>query len=411
MSLWQRKFIWDCIMSILIILLPFALYLHLLFDNEKESIVVLGFVYEHGFFSNRIFIWQILIKLIPSALLLIWYFNTANWWRYFIFVPLVTLLDTFFRYTFYFPDFVENNFLFFSTIFNCAILGTILILDVYVIKNLRNHRLDAPLKSIFSSLKGNFLVKLGHKPISFRVINPKIGITQKEYLKKLIPIEESLREKLKGFVLHDKLRFQFQIFDIFILMVLMSTPIIFNIYSFIPGGEKLFKFLGLELGSYGFIDASTFVWYASRKLCVMIPCCLWFITCRHWWKYAVLGPISLSAFQLWEAFQNKSQLIDELEIFQALPFISLIIMVLLLISRAVNYQTKLLTMRDSINVEIDELVGGIAKSPDVEAKRKKLNKIQNVSSLDASDRDHITDLIALKTQLLKEINTANQNGI
>lgn len=393
-------------MTGLVILLPFTLYLHVFFDNEKESIAIFGFIYEHGFFSNKVFIWFLLLRPIAISLMLIWYFNTVHWWRYFIFIPIILWLDIHFRYTFYFPTFVENNLELFSAVFICSVIGAILILEFILFKNLRYFRFEAPLSSIFSQKGQNFLLSLSNKSLFSSRFNPQDKALQRGHLKDLMSLEIPLRDNLKENLFQGKMRFQFQIFDIVIVIILIYTPILYLTYTIIPEEKELYLFFGFKLGSYGFNDVSILIYYACQKLSILVPCCIWFITCKHWWRYAILSPIILTIFQIREIFKKDAATIDEIEIFQALPIICFLVLMLLLISRVVNYQTKLVTIHEKITNEIDELIEGISKSSDIDENRERLEAIKDKRSLE-ENHENLSDLMALRKELLKKIKASN----
>ena len=75
-SSWRKKYVKDVIIAIVVVLLPFLIYTHLLFDPDAKFIDLLGYTFEHGYDGNSTFMWYLLVKVIPILLLVIWFLNS-----------------------------------------------------------------------------------------------------------------------------------------------------------------------------------------------------------------------------------------------------------------------------------------------------------------------------------------------
>ncbi len=93
-SLWKRKFTWDIALCFWILLNPFLLYFHKAFGDGR-NIIIFGQEYYHGFNSNEIFVWFVLVKVVAMQLLLTWFLTTSYGWRHFVFFPFAVYFYTF----------------------------------------------------------------------------------------------------------------------------------------------------------------------------------------------------------------------------------------------------------------------------------------------------------------------------
>ncbi len=50
----------------------------------------------------------------------------------------------------------------------------------------------------------------------------------------------------------------------------------------------------------------------------------WFFTCKHWWHWIILVPITMYSFQLWGII-NQSSNLDEVELIYLLPLMMFLI--------------------------------------------------------------------------------------
>jgi hypothetical protein len=58
---------------------------------------------------------------------------------------------------------------------------------------------------------------------------------------------------------------------------------------------------------------------------------IWFFTCKHWWYHALLIPIGMFAFQLFNVINDDASFVDEVEIWWLLPIMLIVIPLVYLI--------------------------------------------------------------------------------
>ncbi|MFD2585681.1 hypothetical protein ACFSQJ_01990 [Croceitalea marina] len=102
------------------------------------------------------------------------------------------------------------------------------------------------------------------------------------------------------------------IFEGFIALFVALSPILFYSYKYLPE-QKIIDFVFFNIGSNGFEDASTAIYFYLTKLIPLLLLIIWFVTSKQWWYHAILIPIAMYSFQLYSAVSNTGN-IDENEI-------------------------------------------------------------------------------------------------
>jgi len=107
-----------------------------------------------------------------------------------------------------------------------------------------------------------------------------------------------------------------------IVILISASPLIFYSYKSFPD-VKVWEtsFFSIETAFYSWFD---YVWYFVSKFVPLYLLLFWFFTCKHWWHWIILVPISMYSFQLWGVI-NESQNLDELELIYILPLMMILV--------------------------------------------------------------------------------------
>lgn len=100
---------------------------------------------------------------------------------------------------------------------------------------------------------------------------------------------------------------------VFAFLIAVS-PILFYWYKYMPEGAETWSFLGIEFGTNGFDDVGEAFYYYFNKIVPLLLLVVWFVTCKNWWYYAILIPISMYSFQLFAVLTFDSNIVDENEV-------------------------------------------------------------------------------------------------
>jgi hypothetical protein len=106
------------------------------------------------------------------------------------------------------------------------------------------------------------------------------------------------------------------------ILLIAITPYLFYFYESFPDELvwKTFLFES-ELKLYSW---RMFAWLLSGKVIPLYLLLIWFFTCKHWWHWIILIPITMYIFQSWGII-NQSRNIDEVEIIYMIPVMLVII--------------------------------------------------------------------------------------
>ncbi|MFK7811297.1 MAG: hypothetical protein AB8B59_02315 [Maribacter sp.] len=121
-----------------------------------------------------------------------------------------------------------------------------------------------------------------------------------------------------------KRKFFFESVAVFFIAI---TPFLYKIYDYLPtsSSETTISFLGLTIGSNGFADVSTHVWYLTIKIIPLVLLLIWFFTSKDWWYHILLIPIAMYAFQIFENFFSEKNYIDTENIWWLIPVCMVVI--------------------------------------------------------------------------------------
>jgi len=120
----------------------------------------------------------------------------------------------------------------------------------------------------------------------------------------------------------DKGKKKFTIGGGIIVFLIAITPYLFYLYESFPD-DFVWKtsFFEEKLETYTWY---TFAWFLSGKLIPLYLLLIWFFTCKHWWHWIILIPISMYIFQSWGII-NQSRQLDEVELLYMLPLMLVLI--------------------------------------------------------------------------------------
>jgi hypothetical protein len=103
-----------------------------------------------------------------------------------------------------------------------------------------------------------------------------------------------------------------------ITLIIALSPILFYSYKYTPIDTEVLDFYLFEIKANDFPDAQTAYWYYLIKFIPLILLIIWFVTAKQWWYHAILVPISMYSFQIFNVYNYESGSVDENEIFYIL---------------------------------------------------------------------------------------------
>ncbi len=324
-SEWLGSYKLDSIFGAIIVISPFILFSHLLFDDSTNVFSFFGIEITHYLSNNQNFIWQILSSIIPMVLLSILFFTTRSNWRY----CLLLLILLYFNRILFQLQIIEEFSDGFTTLIGFllikSLLNILILADIFYFSKYRKKAIILSLNDLFNNLiHSRYSIINSQKVIN--ILKPDSEATKFKSLSKMYYIQDLLDKKLK---ILDKN--QSEIFvrqslrvDLIIGTILLINTLLWFLPYVIPENLQVIKiFNTFTIEANGFSDAHTFIWFTINKLIIIAPLLIWFLSTYYWWKYAIIIPILMYSYQFWEAFQD----VDNLDAFGNINTISIFIII------------------------------------------------------------------------------------
>lgn len=122
-----------------------------------------------------------------------------------------------------------------------------------------------------------------------------------------------------------KSRFQSKIvINTIVALIIAVTPYLFQLYEYVPETE-IWETPFFTISNRNYIDVKTLAWVFLNKAIPLLLMIIWFLTCNKWWYHVILIPMFMFGFQLFGAIENKSGILDVVEIYWLIPIMMMII--------------------------------------------------------------------------------------
>ncbi len=115
-----------------------------------------------------------------------------------------------------------------------------------------------------------------------------------------------------------------------IATLIALTPYLFSLYESVPEQRVWDTFL-FTYDSSVWEDANYAMWVFTGKVIPLFLLFIWFFTCRHWWYHALLVPIAMYLFHIFQVFNAENKFMDEFQLIYMIPVMALVIPTIYLI--------------------------------------------------------------------------------
>lgn len=139
-----------------------------------------------------------------------------------------------------------------------------------------------------------------------------------------------------------------------IAFLLAITPFLFYLYKYAPDNSKIWETTFFTIESKSFSNAQNFIHALFTKITLVIITSLWFITAKHWWKWAILIPLTMFLFQLLGVIDYHEDYFDNFDFWYSLIIIIPVIVFLIWISNELNKIIGDLDLKDEIEEELEK---------------------------------------------------------
>jgi amino acid permease len=109
-----------------------------------------------------------------------------------------------------------------------------------------------------------------------------------------------------------------------IVALIAITPYLFQLYEYVPAVEKWdTAFFTIDKREYK--NVQILFWISLNKAIPLLLMVIWFFTCSKWWYHVILIPMFMFGFQLFTAINDKTSILDVVEIYWLIPIMMIII--------------------------------------------------------------------------------------
>lgn len=143
--------------------------------------------------------------------------------------------------------------------------------------------------------------------------------------------------------------------DVLISISIVVVTLLYFADAYIPPDLQSFKIFGFEVNSYGFPDLKHLIYYSKMKFLILFLTMTWYLTCKQWWKSAILVIITIELLKLFTALNSASEEMDEIDYVVSLPITVPIIILLIFVSLKINKYSLAKDLRTKIDIEIDKV--------------------------------------------------------
>ncbi len=237
-----------------------------------------------------------------------------------------------------------------------------LVLLFYIDKKLNRYRIEATNVKQINILKE--LLSLPQYKVKNDTIQRKIN-NQDILFKTIFSLDRRLKELQT--LSHD-ITSRYTIYmasantkNIFLFFFILLLPLLTFSFNWVPVTVNEVAFFNVKL-KIPEGDFQTYVWLISFKLTVFVLLFIWFVTSKQLWRYAVLIHLSVVALQLYQVIIGSETIFDEVEIFNAIPVIVPLLVLILFLIKWINYKTKAEYLNEVVNEKMNIILELIEKS-------------------------------------------------
>lgn len=186
--------------------------------------------------------------------------------------------------------------------------------------------------------------------------------------------------------------------DMSICIIIIALPFLFYLYRLAPD-TPVWKtnYFTLSLKIQDSIEI--FFWLFAKKVLTLSVLIIWFFTCRHWWRYAILFPLIIELYKFIGFMDGEIEFMDA-TFLNTLLYSVPVSLLLVFISNKWGYYNRSKKLNRQLTQEIDELFSELSsfkKDNYIKAKTAYKNLLHEKAAL--SKEAYLQKLIAIRDGL------------
>ena len=187
--------------------------------------------------------------------------------------------------------------------------------------------------------------------------------------------------------------------DFIIVAFIIVSPFLFFLYTVSPNDSFIWKTSLFTIESNVGNEIEDLLWILSYKLLTLILFIIWFVSCKHWWKFLLLITIFIE-FHKFFSFLNEELLVFKFyNLAHTIVLFIPIFIVLIIITNRFHLYTNQQNLSNEINEEINNLMQNISnfRIHNYTDRKQRLLKLREDKE-NLSKRDYLKCLIQLREE-------------
>ncbi|MBQ0786212.1 MAG: hypothetical protein KBT69_01835 [Oceanihabitans sp.] len=186
--------------------------------------------------------------------------------------------------------------------------------------------------------------------------------------------------------------------DFSIVFIIVISPFLFFLYMLSPEktGEWETWLFHININNTGY-EVDEFLWCISTYFLITINLSLWFVSCKHWWRYVILIPIIIELEKINLIYYDLSYDILDYKFHYSFILSIPIIIFLFVLSKKLNYYSLSKSINKQIDDEINVLMKHVSnyKTEDYKKYKKKLVLLRK-QKINLDKKEYLIKLIKLR---------------
>ena len=138
--------------------------------------------------------------------------------------------------------------------------------------------------------------------------------------------------------------------------LIAMTPYFFYLYESVPDAESWDTFFGTYT-SVEYKSVYIVAWTLTGKIIPLFLLFIWFFTCRHWWYHALLVPIAMYSYQIFNTISEDITSLDSNQLIYLIPDMAIIVPSIYLV------RARIFNKINTANKSLEELEDEFKMSP------------------------------------------------
>ncbi len=188
--------------------------------------------------------------------------------------------------------------------------------------------------------------------------------------------------------------------DRYSILFIFLIPFILYAYRLFPEDEQI-KIFGMTITSVYFQNVQIMIWAYTQKIIMIMLALGWYYSSKHWWKKAIIVPLTFFVFQFIMLLNEDLFFFDEYEVFYGVVVTLPIVLGFIFIVNKINRQLSMLQVEDEIEGEIKVIISNLSNSRSVNQKiyRQKFDNLKSKRK-ELTKENYLKELLLLKESIL-----------